>query len=51
MHPKDFVLANRGVTVADLFPFYEELGTESVMPHFDPDESTAHDVESRSSEV
>ena len=31
VHPKDFELANRGSTDADLLTFHEKLGIESVM--------------------
>ena len=36
-------LAGRGLTIRQLLGFYSELGG-SLMPHFDPDRSTTHDV-------
>lgn len=35
-------LAQRGITIRQLLDFYASLGT--LMPHFDPDRSTTHDV-------
>lgn len=35
-------LANRGITVRQLLDFYATLG--DLMPHFDPESSTTHDV-------
>lgn len=43
-HPKVAELAERGIEIQDLLDFYDSLGTRHVMPHFDPDKSTTHDV-------
>eukprot|EP00439_Symbiodinium_sp_Y106_P023423 s5148_g2.t2 len=37
-------LAGRGITVRQLLDFYSLLGSDDVMPGFDPVESTTHDV-------
>ena len=36
-------LAGRGLSIRQLLDFYSELGS-GLMPHFDPDRSTTHDV-------
>ena len=36
-------LAGRGITIRQLLDFYSRLG-QDIMYHFDPDESTTHDV-------
>jgi hypothetical protein len=37
-------LAERSIDVAALLDFYEKLGQEAVMPHFDPERHTTNDV-------
>ncbi|CAK8989604.1 unnamed protein product [Durusdinium trenchii] len=37
-------LANRGITIRQLVGFYADLIEGTLMPHFDPDRSTTHDV-------
>jgi len=43
-HLKVWELANRSITLETLLDFYAALGTDKLLPHFDPARSTTNDV-------